>query len=165
MPTREYHRTLITERIAQWSGVIWAVLVVSQGVIALHDALVYPEDAVNYGGLAVSVRISAWLLSAVLALTGWAAALRLWWRGDPPAHLAWLVSYNFRVLILWGITQTWLGLTVRIGAFPGHVWAAEHSSTAYFLATLPALFGVILLITRRWRRILNRALIRPETHE
>lgn len=143
----------MVERIARWSGVLWAALLTAQWVIALHDELVLLENRINYSTLSTSSRISNWLIGSLILLNLWAILFRVRWRDDPPPHLGWLIAYNFRVMVFWGLTQTGLGILTNLTGLPFHTWLGLHISLSYAIATTPALFGVILLLTRRWRPV------------
>lgn len=163
MPTREFHRVLLTSRIAHFSGLLWLLLFVTQWVIAIHDNLSYPETMINYRSLDTSAEISLWALALLALLNVWAVALRAWWRGELPPFLSWLIAYNVRVAVLWGITVAAHGVLLQSPELPGHAWLATHLSLGYALASSPSLLGAVLLVTRRWAPSLSRP-AQTDTH-
>lgn len=162
MPTREFHRLITTSRIAHFSGLIWLLLFGAQWAIAINDASAFPEEMVNYRTLEVSARISIWAVGAIAVLNIWALVLRKWWRGDLPPFLNWMITYNVRVAVLWAAMVTVHGFVLRSEALPGHAWAVTHLSLGYAIASSGSVFGVALLLTRRWRTALNRAKRPPQ---
>lgn len=157
MPTRAFHRVILTSRIAHFSGLVWLLLFAIQWVIALHDNSAYPEEMINYPSLEVSAMVSLWALGLLAVLNIWAALLRSWWRDDLPPHLNWLIAYNVRVAVLWALMVAGHGVVLRNSDLPGHPWLATHLSLGYALASSASLLGAVLLVTRRWSALLKDA--------